>query len=299
MNSVDKPYHISVMPHEVLEYLVHNKGTYIDATFGGGGHTRLLLERGVRVIAFDWDQEALDRNGPALEQEFGDQLTLIWGNFAHMERLLEKFKIDNKVDGILADFGTSAYQIAHEDGFSFSVDRPLDMRMSPAHGRTTAADIIARASATELAHIFSQYGGQQHAMQIARAIVQERVYAPITRTVQLATLIKKVLGDHSKTIHPATKVFQALRIVVNRELENIQAFLTIAPRLLNEQGRLACISFHALEDRLVKQCIRDKSSGLCSVTDHVIVPTDEEIKNNPRSRSARLRIAYKDSLKLS
>lgn len=293
------PDHKSVMTKQVIEYLYpRNNGIYVDATFGVGGHTRAILEAAsdCQVIAFDWDDKALEQYGEPLRDEFGDRLTLVWGNFAHLYKLLRK-QGHREVDGILADFGTSQVQITDRDGFSIYRDTPLDMRMSRSHGKLTAQEILAQSSQEELQEIFWQYGQESHGRAIARAIVKERKLKPLKTTKQLAELIERVIPfTKGRKIHPATKVFQALRIYINRELDNITAFLHGAYSLLKPDGRIVCISFHSLEDRLVKQFFREKEdkSVMRVLTPKIVVPDDEEIQQNPSSRSARLRAAAKE-----
>jgi 16S rRNA (cytosine1402-N4)-methyltransferase len=285
--------------NQVLEYLKPEAGkTYLDVTFGSGGHTRAILEREphCRVIAMDWDTAALDQFGPALQEEFGDRIQLIWGNFALLYKILKKEKIES-VDGILADFGTSQVQIVNRPGFSVYRDTALDMRMSPAHYQETAYQVLATFSEQALRELFWQLGEERHAKVIARAIVQERAKNQLTTTGQLADLIEKVVPSArgGSAIHPATRVFQALRIYVNKELDNINAFLGHAPTILKAGGRLVCISFHSLEDRLVKQFFanQEKAGILEVVTRKVVVAEPEEIKQNPSSRSAKLRAAVR------
>ena len=291
-----KPYHIPVLQDEVLEYLNPQAGgLYVDATFGGGGHTRALLEYEPKchVIGMDWDLNALELNGKQLQEEFPGKLTLIWANFSLIDRKVIKEGFTS-VDGILADFGTSFYQLTERAGFSIFKDTPLDMRMSPAHQRISAADVVNRASEQTLYKIFKEFGEEPKSRQVARLIVQERRKKPIKQTHQLIQILQKVLGTKKgKRIHPATKIFQALRIYVNKELENITAFLPAALRILKPGGRFVCISFHSLEDRLVKQFFKERSTGphaqVRLLTKKVILPAQDEIKRNPASRSARLR----------
>ncbi|HBR70168.1 TPA: 16S rRNA (cytosine(1402)-N(4))-methyltransferase [Candidatus Dependentiae bacterium] len=293
-------YHKSVLVNEVLFYLnPQPKGIYIDATFGGGGHTRAILtkEPTCRVIAFDWDRVALEKHAAEIKEEFGERITLLWGNFAQMQRLLKKELNITQVDGILADFGTSQAQIFEKEGFSFAVDSFLDMRMSPAHQKMTAAYVINNASERELATIFFEFGEERYSRKIARAIVEERKKHAIERTKHLADLIESVLGKRGH-IHPATKVFQALRIYVNKELDNIKMLLQQSLELLSEGGRLVCISFHSLEDRLVKRFLVEHpclvgNKGFEILTKNIVVATEEEIGENPSSRSARLRAAQR------
>jgi 16S rRNA (cytosine1402-N4)-methyltransferase len=294
MPTTPSTYHIPVLTKEVIAYLaLKPHGVYVDATFGGGGHTRALLqaEPTCKVIAFDWDKQALELNGPPLEEEFGDRLTLIWGNFAQITQLLKKRKI-GRVNGILADFGTSQFQLAEREGFSFTIDSPLDMRMSPGHHKTTAYDVVNRAPESELATILYTYGEEERSRAVARAIVASRKeHGPIRTTRQLASVIERVIPPYSRKIHPATKVFQALRIFVNDELNNIKSLLTQAGDVLEDYGRLVCISFHSLEDRLVKQFLREHQDIFTILTRTVVTASEEERAINPSSRSAKLRAA--------
>lgn len=288
--------HIPVLTEHVLDYLDPKPGKcYLDVTFGMGGHTRAILEREptCRVIALDWDKTALDTYGEELKKEFPERLTLLWGNFAHLYKIAKKEDIE-KVDGILADFGPSTIQLKGKAGFSFADDTPLDMRMSTGHHTVTAAQVINMASEKELCEIFAHLGEERYANRIARAIVQKRKQKLFATTGQLADLVMSVVPkDPRSRIHPATRVFQALRIYVNKELDNISAFLKEAVRILAPGGRLVCISFHSLEDRLVKQFfLEQKQKGIITiVTPKVVVADENEIKANPSSRSARLRAA--------
>lgn len=292
-------YHKTVMVDEVLHYLNPQPGAiYCDVTFGSGGHTKAILDSQLdcKVVAVDWDATSIETYAPALEEKYQERLHLLWGNFANLYRLLQKAKI-GKVDGILADFGTSQMHIKERAGFSFYRDSPLDMRMSPAHQQTTAEHIINKASEEKLCEIFWQLGQETHAKKIVAAIIEARQRKPIYTTRELALIIEKTLGRGGKKgsskIHPATKVFQALRIYVNQELNNITGFLAGAMQVLKPNGLLLCISFHSLEDRLVKQFFKDKADEgvLEIITKRVVVPTAEEIAKNPSSRSAKLRVA--------
>jgi 16S rRNA (cytosine1402-N4)-methyltransferase len=291
------PYHVTVLLNEAVENLITQPGgVYLDATFGGGGHTRKLLETDptCTVISLDWDKEALDRNAPELQKEFGSRFIPEWGNFTNCYKLLAKHGI-KKIHGALADFGTSMFQIKHEDGFSFSVDTPLDMRMSKGHHYFNAAYVVQRFSESEIAKLLFTYGEEPAARKIAAAIVAVRdTGKTITTTKQLADLIQKVLPVRGyQRIHPATKTFQALRIFVNKELENIELYLKNISPLLHSGGRLACISFHSLEDRIVKDFLRSHPDMFDIVTRKPIVPSEEEVQRNRASRSAKLRIATK------
>jgi 16S rRNA (cytosine1402-N4)-methyltransferase len=289
-------YHKTVLINEVLEYLDPQPGKiYVDATFGGGGHTRALLQKEPKcsVIAFDWDNIALEKNGPALLEEFPGRLQLIWGNFAQMSKLFKKLGI-KKVDGLLADFGTSQHQITSRQGFSFASDTPLDMRMSAAHYRVTAAHIVNQASEAELIAIFQNYGEERYTRKIARAICEARQIKPLRTTGDLVKIIIEAVPRQpkkTKSINPATRVFQALRIVVNKELDNIKTFLHHVPDLVVSGGRVVCISFHSLEDRLVKNYFRENKNNFKLLTPKVVVPTEHEIQVNPSSRSSKLRAA--------
>ncbi|MBY0353527.1 16S rRNA (cytosine(1402)-N(4))-methyltransferase RsmH [Candidatus Babeliales bacterium] len=288
--------HKSVLVQEVIQYLNPQPGkVYVDATFGGGGHSRAILDHEPQcsVIGIDWDEDSITRHAPALEEEYGDRLKILWGNFANLHRLLKKEKID-RVDGILADFGTSQYQIFEKEGFSFRVDTPLDMRMSAAHQRLTAADVVNHFNEQALSKILWELGEERGSRKIAHAIIEARKTNLFKTSGQLAQLIEKVIPFHGpRAIHPATKTFQALRIFVNKELENIKLFLPTAVGCLNAGAPLVCISFHSLEDRLVKTFFREKNHQLTTLTPKPVQASEEEIKQNPSSRSAKLRAATK------
>ncbi len=286
--------HKSVLVDEVLEYLDVQPGkVYLDVTFGAGGHTRQILEKepNCTVIAMDWDTVSLDTYGPPLQEEFPGRLKLVWGNFALLYKVLKKEDI-KFVDGILADFGTSQMQITSRPGFSVYKNSLLDMRMSPPHHKVTAINVINEASEKELRDIFWEFGQERYTKKIVAAILQDRQKKRITTTKQLAQLIERVVPAAKKQkIHPATRVFQALRIFVNKELDNIVSFLSAAMRILKPSGRLVCISFHSLEDRLVKQFFLEKSrEQLVEIlTKKVVTASEKELEENPSSRSAKLR----------
>lgn len=288
-------YHKTVMVDEVLEYLSPQpNNVYCDVTFGSGGHTKAILDSQpeCRVIAIDWDATSIETYAPELEEKYQERLQIIWGNFSNIYRLFQKAKV-GKVDGILADFGTSQMHIKERAGFSFYRDSELDMRMSPAHQQVTAEQIINKASEQKLCEIFWQLGQESHAKKIVAAIIEARQRKNIHTTRELALIIEKAVPRGKSKIHPATKVFQALRMYVNQELNNITGFLSGALQVLKPQGLLLCISFHSLEDRLVKQFFKEKEDAgiLEIVTKRVVVPTAEEIAKNPSSRSAKLRVA--------
>ncbi len=295
--------HKTVFLEEGVELL--NPGAnkvFIDVTLGGGGHTRRLLESdpSIKVVALDWDKRAIENAEQNLKPLFGDRLELVFANFASIHRVLKNLNIE-AVDGILADFGTSQDQIFTKDGFAFSVDSPLDMRMSNSHKHVTAQMILARATEQELEIIFSRYGGEKFARPIAKRIVATRAKNPLKTTFELAQLVHDVIVPRSSrkvsfSVHPATKVFQALRIAVNGELENIEHFLKIAPQLLKGGGRLVCISFHSLEDRLVKNYFKDfclQSLTAKIITKKAIIPSEELSLLNPSCRSAKMRCLEK------
>lgn len=292
--------HKSVLTSEVLHYLDPQPDkTYIDVTFGCGGHTRAILahEPRCKIIALDWDKKSLEKYALPLQAEFGDRLKIIWGNFGNLYKLLKKAGI-TQVDGIIADFGTSQEQIHQRDGFSFRNDTPLDMRMSPPHTYFKAADVINKFPQQKLQKLFFELGEERYAKKIAHAIVIQRKKQPIATTGKLARLIEAIVPKRPPTkrsLHPATRVFQALRIFVNKELINIKKLLESAQALLKPEGRLVCISFHSLEDRLVKQFLHDNSNEITSITKKPITASEEEITRNRSCRSAKLRAATKTS----
>jgi 16S rRNA (cytosine1402-N4)-methyltransferase len=298
-NDETKIFHKPVLVQEVITYLNPKPGgLYVDATFGGGGHTRAILEAEptCKVVAIDWDTDAINKNAPQLETEFGQRFKIIWGNFSQLYKLLKKEKI-SKLDGILADFGTSQFQIHCKAGFSFQTNSYLDMRMAPGHQQKTAADIINNASEKELLEILFTYGEESNAKKIVRAIVALRKTSNITTTKQLTDLIESIISPNEfgrqRKINPATKTFQALRIAVNHELDNIINFLKTATLFLQPGGRFVCISFHSLEDRIVKNFFRDNNNQYKILTTKPIVASERELIENLSSRSAKLRTAEK------
>ncbi|PCI74021.1 16S rRNA (cytosine(1402)-N(4))-methyltransferase [Candidatus Dependentiae bacterium] len=299
MNEQETPFiHRTVLLQEAIDALnIKPNSTIVDATFGGGGHTRALLEQHptIKVIALDWDTAAIKKNSSELLEEFGDRLTITWANFANIYRVLKKAGI-KRVDGILADLGTSQFQIKHKDGFSFSVDTPLDMRMSNAHSYVTAASFLAHKSEKDLTNIFFKYGEEKKSKRIAQAIVEARSKRRIVTTGDLTDIILSVVPNiqyknGKRQIHPATRVFQALRIAVNHELEHIETFLKAVPEVLASEGRLVVISFHSLEDRIIKTFIQEKHTVLKNLTKKPIGPSEDERYYNPSSRSSKMRIA--------
>ncbi|MBM1001928.1 MAG: 16S rRNA (cytosine(1402)-N(4))-methyltransferase RsmH, partial [Desulfofustis sp. PB-SRB1] len=270
-------------------------GVYVDGTFGLGGHGDAMLRRCApdgRVVGFEWDGQAIGQARQGLSGE-RQRLTLVRRNFAEMGEALAELGLQN-VDGILLDVGCSSMQLDQGGrGFSFQVDELLDMRMDQRRP-TTAADILAGAEEVELADIFFHYGDEIQARRVAARIVAERRGQPITTTKQLARIVAEAIPRrfHPARIHVATRVFQALRIAVNDELKNLAAALQAGPALLAMGGRMGVISFHSLEDRLAKRTLSgDKLLKL--LTPKPIVPGRDEIRRNPRARSARLRGAEK------
>ena len=281
-------FHISVLPQEVIEGLqIKPDGHYLDVTVGGGGHSSLILgmDDSVRVTALDQDDSALKAAAETLET-YRDRVQFWQGNFSEFDPGEQQF------DGILADLGVSSTQFDQaERGFSFRFEAPLDMRMNRDQD-LSAADIINHYSEKDLADIFFNYGEERLSRRIARRIVQRR---PLKTTIDLAnTVISAMPGTGNKRwrIHPATRVFQALRIAVNQELEVLDTLLEQAPQWLAPQGRLCIISFHSLEDRRVKYAFRNDVS-LKVITKKPLQATIEEESVNPRSRSAKLRVAEK------
>lgn len=299
-------HHITVLKHESVEQLQAGPDKIIvDCTLGGGGHTELLLETGATVYGVDQDPEALAAASLRLKR-FGDKFIPLMGNFRDLPELLQTAGID-AVDGILADIGVSSHQIDRaERGFSFQKDGPLDMRMNPTTGET-AADIVNTWSENELLRILWDYGEEKSARRIVRAILEQRAKTPFERTSNLVECISGVIRK-SGPKNPATKTFQSLRIAVNDELGALEHLLTHSISLLNSGGRLAIISFHSLEDRIVKQFLRKHSQAEIDRPEwpaprpnpdyhfkllqrKAISPTSDEVKSNPRARSSKLRAA--------
>ncbi|MBJ7298323.1 MAG: 16S rRNA (cytosine(1402)-N(4))-methyltransferase RsmH [Dolichospermum sp.] len=282
--------HIPVLSQEVITGLnIQPGGNYLDLTVGGGGHSRLILETAedVKITAVDQDEDALKAAKENLA-EFGDRVKFIHSNFANYQF------IENSYDGILADLGVSSYHLDHpERGFSFRNTANLDMRMNQQQS-LTAGDIINEWDEKELADIFFKYGEERLSRRIARRIVEKR---PFDTTTELANAIAYSVPPKYRhgRIHPATRVFQALRIAVNDELKVLETLIEKAPNALIPGGRIAIISFHSLEDRPVKHGLRN-SPLLRILTKKPIIATEEEIKQNPRSRSAKLRIAEKKNI---
>ena len=282
------------MPQEVVEALAPARGgLFVDCTVGLGGHARRLLEAGAtRILGLDRDPAALAEAARTLDA-FGDRVELVHADYRDFGALLDARGIAT-VDGLLADLGVSSLQLdAPGRGFSFRRDEPLDMRMDTTTGET-AADVIARVDERTLADAIFAYGEERFARRIASRIVAARASAPIRTTGALAEIVRRAVPRRGYSrIDPATRTFQALRIWVNRELEGLDAFLGEAARRLAVGGRLAVISFHSLEDRIVKHTLRDlQARGTVVVrTKRPLVPGEDEIAQNPRARSAKLRAA--------
>ena len=304
-------YHESVMKNEVLHYLnVHMEGVIVDGTLGDGGHTEFILKNTapeVRVFAIDRDRSAIERARKRLSP-FRDRVTLTHGNLGDLKSLAVQNGII-RIVGLLMDLGVSSPQLDTPGrGFSIQHDGPLDMRMDLSQ-KTSAADLLKKLSDAELIAIFKNFGEERYSKRIVRAIRKEQVERPITTTGQLSRIVVKVVASPRHTrIHPATRTFQALRIAVNDELEQLKLALQDVIGLLNSTARLVVISFHSLEDRIVKTFFRDEQKGcscppkipvcICGRTQTLkvltrkpIVPSEEEVARNPRSISAKLRVA--------
>ena len=274
--------HEPVLLHESLDLLnVQPEGVYVDATFGGGGHTRGIVERGGQVVAIDQDPDAHER----AERLGGVAIRFVRSNFRDLEAVLDALGVPS-VQGILADLGVSSYHFDDpERGFSYQREGPLDMRM----GREgpTAAEVVNTLGEEELAELIWRYGEERASRRIARAIVEARRQAPITTTTQLAEIVRRAVGFR-KVGHPARKTFQALRIYVNDELGALEALLQAAGRVLAPGGRLVVISFHSMEDRIVKHFLKG-DPRFRVLTKRPLVPGPQEAARNPRARSAKLR----------
>ncbi|HID97560.1 MAG TPA: 16S rRNA (cytosine(1402)-N(4))-methyltransferase RsmH [Thermodesulfobacteriaceae bacterium] len=286
--------HASVMVDEIMEGLyIRPGGVYVDATTGMGGHIQAILQRHPEVemiIGFDMDAETIDKARERLAS-FGSRVHLIHSNFCSLPDILYAEEMDS-VDGILMDLGLSSYQLERSGrGFSFLRDEPLDMRMNR-FGTVTAADMVNRMPENRLAELFRSYGEERWARRIAKKIVERRSRNPVLTSADLARIVAEAIPRrfHPRRIHPATRVFQALRIAVNTELENLKSALDYFPTCLKKGGRLCIISFHSLEDRLVKHAFRN-DVRLNPLTRKPMTPGQQEIMQNPRARSAKLRIA--------
>lgn len=302
--------HLSVLLAETVQAVLADvNGIYVDATFGRGGHSRALLAllgTNARLFAFDKDPEAIAAGEQLMAED--SRFTIIHASFADLLPSLTARDLVGQVDGIMADLGVSSPQLDDASrGFSFMNDGPLDMRMNP-HQGLSAAEWLVQVSEDELVNVLFQYGEERFSRRIARAIKKELELAPITSTKKLSAIVAEAHPSWERHKNPATRTFQAIRIAVNHELDDIQAFLPQALTALKQEGKLAVISFHSLEDRLVKQFFQKEAKGDDLPRDFPIRAKDlnprlkmlgkksaspEELSQNPRSRSAHLRIAKK------
>jgi 16S rRNA (cytosine1402-N4)-methyltransferase len=314
-------HHIPVLCDKVIDFLSpKSDGVYIDGTVGLGGHSAAILETSVpngRVIGIDLDVEALSIAESRLHA-FGERFSLINGNFAEMDVLLETRHSIHAVDGIVLDLGVSSLHLdTPHRGFSFNHTGPLDMRMnarqmlnSERETDITAMRVVNNSPMDVLVDIFKRYGEERFARRIAHRIIQARQATPIMTTTQLAEIVKRAVPKGVSKIHPATRVFQALRIHINAELENLETGLDVAIQLLRQGGCLCIITFHSLEDRIVKHCFQkcartcicppktpicicEHTASLEILTKRPISPDAVEVQHNPRARSAKLRVARK------
>ncbi len=286
-----EPRHQPVLSAETLRLLNPNPGeTWVDCTVGAGGHARIIAEKlggSGRLIGLDQDPTMLEI---ARARVSGPPVSLVHANFDQLISVLSNFGIA-AVDGVLADLGFCSDQLEQASrGFSFREDGPLDMRLDPNSGET-AADVVNRLSEGALADLFWEYGEERYSRRIARKVVEQRKTKPLTTTAELADLVRSCVPRSGK-IDPATRVFQALRVAVNDELESLDRLLAALPKLVKQGGRVGIISFHSLEDRRVKQTFR--TAGVWQpLTKKPVEAGDEEIARNPRARSAKLRVAVR------
>jgi len=295
--------HIPVLTKEVLQYLnpAPNKN-FIDCTMGGGGHTLAILEKtepNGKVLGIDQDPEMIKNLKSRPSAKFKKRLILVCDNFINLKKIVRERKFKN-IQGILFDLGISSWHLENSKrGFSFQRDEGLDMRYDPQNNILTAEQILNRWRESEIERILKAYGQERFARRISRKIIEARKQNPIKRTSQLVEIIKRVVPPwyRHRKIHCATRTFQALRIAVNDELDNLENTLPQALEVLEKEGRLVVISFHSLEDRIVKNFFKDQAQKdtLMVLTKKPITPTENEIENNPRSRSAKLRAAEKNN----
>jgi len=293
--------HIPVLKEKIIEYLKPKKGEkFIDATFGGGGHTKEILKKikpEGKVLAIDLDEELVKIGKENFKEEIKKgNLILVQGNFKNLKEIAKKYGF-NKVSGIIFDLGLSLWHIEKsKKGFSYRRDEPLKMVYSEKEAEILARDIVNRFPRKEIEKILKEFGEEKYASRIAKEIIREREKAPIETTLKLVEIIKKVYPKRSfRRLHPARRSFQALRIAVNKELENLKKALPQAIDLLKKGGKICVISFHSLEDRIVKNFFKEKEKErkIKVLTKKPEVPSLKEKKENPRSRSAKLRVAQK------
>ena len=299
-------YHLPVFPAEIGEWMAAAPDKFIiDGTLGGGGHSEIFLKSGARVLGVDRDPEAL-AHARARLASFGERFSTWEGNFSQIGEIPE-LQVGDRADGLLLDLGVSSRQLdSAARGFSFMREGPLDMRMGPSSPRT-AADIVNRWPEADIVRILFEFGEESKARRIAGAIVKQRELKRFETTLDLANCVERAVGRHGRT-HPATKTFQAIRMAVNEELESLAAALAAAPRILKPGGRLLIITFHSLEDRMVKRFLKHRSTAFLDepgwpeprpnpdfqfrlLARKSIAPSAEEISLNPRARSAKLRVA--------
>lgn len=285
-------FHTPVLLDKVIEYLdIKTDHWYIDCNLGGGGHTKTMLDRGGKVLGIDVDPDAI---AYVAQNILRDRLIIHQGNFANLQKIVSSHNLSS-VSGILFDLGASSFQFDNPSkGFSFQAQSPLDMRMDP-NLAVKAGDLLHGLNAGELEELFKKYGEEPQSKKIAQAIVAHRKVRLIKTAQELVDIILTVKPKSHKSIHPATLVFQALRIAVNDEINNLKAALPQALELLEPDGRLVVISFHSLEDRVVKEYIKAQvaSNRLTSLTKKPVIATEAELVQNPRAKSAKLRAALR------
>ncbi len=290
---MEEIYHPPVLLKESVEYLkAEEGGLFVDATLGGGGHAEAILKANPenRVIGIDRDEEAIERAIKRLKP-YGNRVSIYHGNFSQIDQVLREEGV-SKVKGVLFDLGVSHFHLRGERGFTVWKEQPLDMRMDKRQ-KLTAREVVNELSERELARVIFEFGEERFAKKIAREIVKRRKLKPIETTKELAEIVERVIPKKlwaGKKRHPAVKTFQAIRIFVNRELEEIETAIPKASRFVEEKGRMVVITFHSLEDRLVKRLLKNLE-GFKVLTKKPVEPKEEEVRENPAARSAKLRAA--------